>query len=148
MDVKQWIYNVFKTVKEHLAEKNIVKNVRIVNAIKEFIKNNYNEQISINDISKAVYFSGRYANSLFKKETGKTIFDYVIEYRMEKAKKLLREQDSKVALVAEAVGYTNNSYFCLSFKKIVGMTPAEYKRKGITQPVSYTHLTLPTNREV
>ena len=129
VDVKQWIYNIFNTIKEHLAERNTTKNVKIVEIIKDIIKSKYNEQISIEAISKSVYLSGRHANSIFKKETGKTIFDYVIEYRIEVAKKLMKEPDSKVASVAEDVGYTNTSYFCLAFKKNVGMTPAEYKNK-------------------
>ena len=131
MDVKQWIYNVFRAIKEHLSERNTTRNFKIVDTINDIVKSKYYEQISIEDISKSVYLSGRHANSLFKKETGKTIFDYVIEYRIEIAKKLLKEQDSKVASVAEAVGYTNTSYFCLAFKKNVGMTPAEYKSKVI-----------------
>jgi len=131
VNVKQWIYNNFKTIKEYLAEKNTTKNVKIVEVIKNIIKSKYHEQISIEAISKSVYLSGRQANSIFKKETGKTIFDYVIEYRIDIAKKLMKEPDSKVASVAEEVGYTNTSYFCLAFKKNVGMTPAEYRSKVI-----------------
>jgi len=112
-----------------LSERNTTKNVKLVENIKDIIKSKYHGQITIEDISKSVYLSGRHANSLFKKETGKTIFDYVIEYRIEVAKKLLKDSTSKVASVAEEVGYTNTSYFCLAFKKNVGMTPAEYKSK-------------------
>ncbi|HEY5585771.1 MAG TPA: response regulator [Ruminiclostridium sp.] len=129
IDIEQWIYNIFKTIKEHLSERNTTKNVKLVENIKDIIKSKYHGQITIEDISKSVYLSGRHANSLFKKETGKTIFDYVIEYRIEVAKKLLKDSTSKVASVAEEVGYTNTSYFCLAFKKNVGMTPAEYKSK-------------------
>lgn len=130
-DVKEWIYTVFTTIKEYLAERNTTKDIKIVEMIKDIIKNRYHEHLSIDDISKLIYMSGRHANSLFKKETGKTIFDYLIEYRIENAKRLLKEPDSKVASVAEEVGYTNTSYFCLAFKKNVGITPAEYKSKAI-----------------
>ncbi|HZG77222.1 MAG TPA: helix-turn-helix transcriptional regulator, partial [Paenibacillus sp.] len=88
-----------------------------------------NEPITIEDISKSVYISGRHANNILKKETGQTIFDYLSDYRIGIAKRLLMEPDSKVAVVAEQVGYVNTSYFCLAFKKNVGMTPAEYKNK-------------------
>ena len=114
-----------------MSDKNLAKNAKTVDTIKEMIKNKYHEHITIEDISKSVYLSGRHANGLFKKETGKTIFDYVIEYRIEVAKKLLKDPNSKVASVAEEVGYLNTSYFCLAFKKNVGMTPAEYKSKVI-----------------
>ncbi len=129
-EVKLWIMQSFITIKEHLTDRNTTnKNVMMIETIKEIVKDRYRGQITIEDISKSVYLSGRHANSLFKKETGKTIFDYVIEYRIEMAKKLLKETGSKVASVAEEVGYLNTSYFCLAFKKNVGMTPAEYKSK-------------------
>ncbi len=131
VDVKQWTYNIFLSVKEYLASKSNTRNTSTVKMIKETIKNRFHEQITIEDISKSVYLSPRYANSIFKKETDETIYDYLMEYRIEIAKKLLRKDDSKVALVAEAVGYRNTSYFSLSFKKNVGMTPAEYKNKAI-----------------
>ncbi|WP_162463016.1 response regulator transcription factor [Paenibacillus psychroresistens] len=130
-DVVQWIHHVFMKIKEHLIELNPTKNVKMVETIKEIIKSKYQEQIKIEDISKSVFLSGRHANALFKKETGKTIFDYIIQIRIEMAKKLLKETDSKVAAIAEIVGYLNTSYFCLAFKKNVGMTPAEYKSKVI-----------------
>jgi two-component system, response regulator YesN len=131
VDIKQWTFNIFKMIKEHLSEKSRTKSMRTIEMIKDIIKNRYSEQISIDEISKSVYLSPRYANSIFKKEMDKTIFDYLMEYRLEKAKKLLREPDGKVAAVAEAVGYVSTSYFCLAFKKNVGMTPAEYKNRSI-----------------
>lgn len=129
-DVKEGIANWLMTIIERLTEKNTTKTNKIVDTIKDIIHTRYQEKISIEDISKSVYLSGRHANALFKKETGKTIFDYVIDVRIEKAKVLLKETDSKVAVVAEEVGYLNTSYFCLAFKKNVGMTPAEYKNKA------------------
>ncbi|MDR1638875.1 MAG: response regulator [Clostridiales bacterium] len=130
IDVKQWLCNIFRAIQEHISKKSSSRNARVVESIKEIIKNSYSEQISIDAISKSVYLSGRHINSLFKKETGKTIFDYVISYRIEVAKRLLKDPDSKVSAVAESVGYQNTSYFCLAFKKNVGMTPAEYKNKA------------------
>lgn len=130
-EVKQGLTDWFMAILERLNDKNTTKHHKVVDQIKEIIHRRYPEKISIEDISKAVYLSGRHANALFKKETGKTIFDYVIEVRIEKAKLLLRETDSKVAVVAEEVGYLNTSYFCLAFKKNVGMTPAEYKSKVV-----------------
>jgi YesN/AraC family two-component response regulator len=128
-DIVQWTHQTLLTIIERLSDKSGAKNVKLVDSIKSIIHARYSEQLSIEDISKSVFLSGRHANGLFKKATGKTIFDYLIQYRIERAKQLLREEDGKVAVVAEAVGYLNTSYFILSFKKNVGMTPAEYKNK-------------------
>ncbi|SFS57666.1 response regulator [Paenibacillus sp. BC26] len=129
--VSEKIYQWLMSIIDRLSEKNTSKNTKVVDTIIGIIKSKYHEQITIEDISKSVYLSGRYANALFKKEVGKTIFDYVIEVRIDAAKKLLKDKDSRVASVAEEVGYMNTSYFCLAFKKNVGMTPAEYKSKVV-----------------
>src|SRR4029079_8646560 len=120
---------IFATLREALAERNPTKNQKVIDQIKDIIGERYGEPLTIEDISKAVYHSGRHANHIFKKETGQTIFDYLIEYRIGIAKQLLKEPHSKVKVVAEEVGYVNTSYFCMAFKKNVGMTPAEYKGK-------------------
>jgi YesN/AraC family two-component response regulator len=119
----------FASIKERLIERNPTKHLKLVETVREIVKQRYGEPITVEDISKSLYMSGRHANHIFKKETGQTIFDYLVEYRLGIAKRLLQQPDSKVAVVAEQVGYLNTSYFCLAFKKHVGMTPAEYKSK-------------------
>ena len=59
-----------------------------------------------------------------------TIFDFLMEYRIEVAKKMLRDENQKVAYVAERVGYQNKSYFCFLFKRSTGMTPAEFRDRN------------------
>ncbi|MCM3631124.1 response regulator [Paenibacillus glycanilyticus] len=128
-EARGWLRHILRELREQLTERNPTKNQKVVDQIREIIGQRYSEPLTIEDISKSVYLSGRHANHIFKKETGQTIFDYLIDYRIGVAKGLLKEQDSKVAVVAEEVGYVNTSYFCLAFKKNVGMTPAEYKNK-------------------
>ena len=62
------------------------------------------------------------------KYTGKTISDYVIEKRMEEAKKLLSDPYVKVYEVAEKVGYKSKAHFSEIFKKSTGMTPKEFRQ--------------------
>ncbi|MHA6480550.1 response regulator [Paenibacillus sp. strain BS8-2] len=130
-EARAWLRRIFAMLREALAERNPTKNQKVIDQIRDIIGERYGDPLTIEDISKSVYLSGRHANHIFKKETGQTIFDYLIDYRIGIAKGLLKEQDSKVAVVAEAVGYVNTSYFCLAFKKNVGMTPAEYKNKSM-----------------
>ncbi len=133
LDIRQWIINFFKTIKEYLNEKadsaSGDRTARVVEDIKSVIKSRYAEQLTVKDIAAAVYLSPSYANSLFKKDTGMTIFDWFTRYRLEMAKKLLSDPESKVTVVAEEVGYISKAYFCLSFKKQVGMSPAEYRNR-------------------
>ena len=128
-DVKQWIINMFRDLQEGLESKVKTRNSKIVDDIKEFIRKKYQDQITLNDIAESIYMSSKQANNIFKKEMGKTIFDYITEYRIETARKLLKDPYCKVYLVADQVGYTNKSHFCLLFKKHTGLSPMEYKNK-------------------
>jgi len=64
---------------------------------------------------------------LYKKRTGITLKTYINEYRIEKAKELLRTGDKTISEVAESVDFDNFSYFSALFKKITGVSPSVYK---------------------
>ena len=127
IDVKMWLYNIIKMSIEHINKIQKSGYGQIVENIKNVIKNNYMKHLTINDIAKAINFSPGHANNIFKIETDRTIFDYLTEFRMEKAKELLKDPYSRIYMVMEEVGYTNKSYFCLAFKRHTGLTPMEYK---------------------
>lgn len=132
LDLQQWLFNMLKTVAGHLRDNNKSRDIKVVQAIKEFIKLRYREQLSVDDIVKSVFLSPRQANKIFKKETGNTIFDFLLEYRIEIAKKMLKEPDCRIYMISDNVGYTNKSHFSLMFKKLTGLTPAEYKSRFIS----------------
>lgn len=101
--------------------------------IKEYIAHHYKqENLSVKDISEHVYLSASYVCTLFKAETGKTLNQYITEYRMEKAKKLLRDPRYKITDISDQVGYSDGNYFGKSFKKAVGLSPSEYREKMVT----------------
>jgi len=125
--VRQWLYNFMMAIREYINDKRNGKNAQLITNIKQVVSKRYSEQLSVADIANEIFLSPGYANIVFKKETGQTIFDYLIDVRIDNAKKLLREPDAKVSVVAERVGYINTSYFCLMFKKCVGISPAEYR---------------------
>lgn len=104
-----------------------------VDMIKKVIHEHYHQQISIQEIAAAVYFSAGYANAVFKKETGSTIFEYLQLYRIQVAKELLSQTNYKIYEIAEKVGYVNATHFSITFKKLVGISPAEYRNKVVGQ---------------
>lgn len=128
-NIRSWLLSLFKTLREYISVKNRSRSSRLVDTVKRIIMERYHEQITVDDISREVFLSQRYANSIFKKETGKTIFDYLLEFRLEAAKKLLADKDSRIAEVCEKVGYENKSYFALMFKRYTGLSPTEYKAR-------------------
>lgn len=129
VNVRQWLLNLFKSLREYFTDSSRSRGSKLVETVRQIIRDQYHEQITVEDISKAVYLSQSYANSIVKKETGKSIFDHLLEYRLEMAKKLLMDPESKVSVVSDSVGYENKSYFSLMFKKYVGMSPSEFKTR-------------------
>lgn len=93
----------------------------------DYIKLNYSEKISIKEIADQLYLSPNYLSELFKKHTGKTISEYLTEYRLEKACQLLDHAEYRVGDVSGMVGIHDGRYFSNMFKKKYGMTPTEYR---------------------
>ena len=97
-------------------------------AIKNFIADHYqDDNLSIKDISDHVFLSTSYICTLFKNETGQTLNQYITKYRVEKAKKLLADPLNKITDISSNVGYSDGNYFGKTFKKIVGLSPTEYR---------------------
>ncbi|MCR5716919.1 MAG: response regulator [Lachnospiraceae bacterium] len=100
----------------------------MIYAIREFIHANYmNDSLSVKSISDHVKRSAPYVCTLFKNETGQTLNQYITEYRVEKARLLLDDPRYKISDVAEKVGYLDVNYFGKIFKKVVGLSPTEYR---------------------
>lgn len=95
----------------------------------EFIKNHYQQEILLEDISDYAQVSSNYICSLFKKEMGMNISKYIMEYRIRKAKVLLLTTNMKSYEIAIETGFANDSYFSRSFKKMTGVSPSEFRRK-------------------
>ena len=105
---------------------------KLVEQIRLFINEHYqNEGLSLKEISEATNFSISHICIVFKGKTGSTLNQYITQYRMLKAKALLLNFPYKIIDIADMVGYSNGNYFGKSFKKIVGITPTEYRQKSV-----------------
>ena len=93
-----------------------------------YIARNYNKTITLNQIAEIVNLNPVYFSVIFKKEMGINFIDYLVNYRIEAAKKLLENCKYNIAQVSEMVGYTDPKHFSRSFKKKVGINPMEYRR--------------------
>ena len=103
-------------------------NYRVVVYVEDYIENHYMEPISVEMIASEIGLSPNYVRSIFKSGSGMTIKNYLSEYRLDKACKLLKNTSAKVSRVASMVGYDNVSYFCAIFQKRFGKTPNEWRR--------------------
>jgi two-component system response regulator YesN len=105
------------------------KNVRkVVKMAIEYIGQNYNNYLSLKNLSGVVYMNPSYFSSLFKQQTGYGFSDYLVQVRIEHAKKLLIDQPNlKSYEIANLIGYKDAKYFTQTFKKLTGYTPMEYR---------------------
>ncbi|EOS34099.1 hypothetical protein C804_01845 [Lachnospiraceae bacterium A4] len=101
----------------------------ILEDILYYIDNNYNKNIKLETIAPLFGYNSAYLGKLFTKAIGENFNSYVDHRRIEHSKKLLERQNIKVYEVSEQVGYKNVDYFHKKFKKYVGISPAEYRRK-------------------
>ncbi|MEW9702070.1 response regulator [Paenibacillus sp. SI8] len=96
--------------------------------IKKIIEQEYAESLDLNSLAKRVFLTPSYLSKLFKQETDTTVIEYIISVRMNKAKELLKDHlHLKTYQVGELVGYKDPAYFNKQFKKVVGLTPKEYR---------------------
>lgn len=106
----------------------------IVEKVKAFIHNNYAGEITVGELADKYAINPDYLSSVFKQETGKNIIRYLTELRIEKACQLLRDSQAKVSDISYSTGYNDRQYFNRVFKKITGMTPAEYRNMKSEPP--------------
>lgn len=97
--------------------------------IKEYVKENYMNEISFLDLAKVCHVSRSHLSTLFKKEVGCSFPEYLVNFRIHKAAKLLKEENLRVSEVAELVGYQDVAHFSKIFKKYMGVSPKTVKHK-------------------
>ena len=99
-----------------------------VKRIKRFISERLSEQITLEMIASEVHLVPRYACTLFKEHTKMTLTDYVTAERIELAKRLIITKDLPLFKISEECGFDDYNYFSRVFKKLVKISPKEYKK--------------------
>ncbi len=101
---------------------------RPIREAKQYIKQNYKNNITLEEVAEYVGFSASYFSVFFKKETGEGFAKYLTRIRIEEAKELLRETGLPVAEICERVGYSDRKHFTYTFHKMTGVNPAQYRK--------------------
>jgi len=93
-----------------------------------FIEDNYNKNITLKDMAEVINVTPQHLCRLFKQNYGTRPFDYLIRYRLQKAKELILSlANPSIKTVSIEVGYNDTSYFCAIFKRYEGLSPTEFK---------------------
>lgn len=94
-----------------------------------FIEMNYGRAISVEDIADFCNINRSYLNRLFKESTGKTLQNFLMYYRMNRAAELLKVSELTVNEIGKRCGYQNQLHFSRAFKTIFGLSPMQWKKK-------------------
>ncbi|MBO0439387.1 response regulator transcription factor [Candidatus Enterococcus ikei] len=100
-----------------------------INKAIQFIKKNFKQKTTIDDIANHVYLNPQYFGRLFRKELGISVNDYVNLLKIEESCRLLHETDLPLYRIATEVGFADSSYFTRVFTKHMKMTPHEYRKR-------------------
>lgn len=109
----------------------------VLDEILQFIHKHYLEDISMQDAAYAMNYSNAYFCKLFKQGFDKSFITYLTEYRIEKAKQLLLDITINVKEISDKVGYKDSNYFAKVFKRVVGVTPSEYRMTALGKPYTF-----------
>jgi two-component system response regulator YesN len=101
----------------------------LIENAKRYIENNYKSQFSYKDVAREIFISPSYFLNLFKKITGQTFTDYLTDVRIASAKNLLKTSEMNITEIAYEIGFNNSNYFSNIFKKSVGISAKEYRKK-------------------
>lgn len=105
---------------------NLVNQERI-QTMMSYIHQNYHEKISLDHIAASAAVSKRECIRCFHNCIGRTPFEYLLDYRIQSAERLLRNTEDSIAGIAQQSGFSNGAYFGKLFKEINGMTPGAYR---------------------
>lgn len=102
-------------------------------AIREYIRDNYMKDISMQTAARAMNYSDVYFCKLFKQCFDQNFTAYLTQFRVNEAKKLLVNPTANVKDVSICVGYADSNYFSKVFKRLTGVVPSEYRYGNLAQ---------------
>lgn len=100
----------------------------VLRDVEKEIQNHYAENISLREMSQKFFINNAYLGQMFKKKYGVSFKDYLTDYRIKTAAKMLVNTDKKIISIAEEVGYKDSDYFVQKFIERMGCTPSKYRR--------------------
>lgn len=147
LDWKIWIHNLNATdtkyeMKEVLSK--LIMNLsieekesdcsrkKLADSVKSYVEEHFCEEtISVSGIALEMGYSVNYVRQIFKEAYGISVSDYILEKRIERAKELLSTTNYTSKKIAQMVGYPDNRYFYVVFKKKMGETAESFRKKNI-----------------
>ncbi len=134
-ELREWIIAKVGDLIKLVDEARSLRCQDIMKKVLAYIHQNYNRDLSLEDVAGAVYISPCYLSRIFKQTQGLNFIDYLTSVRLENAKHLLRTTSESIAEIAKKVGYRDPKYFSRVFKKYEGCSPGEYRKSNFSTVV-------------
>ena len=128
-ELRQWFLDKTEAVCTGMATSGSRESESVVAKAKAYIDQNYQKDISLDDVSRMVDISPYYFSKLFKQEQGENFIEYLTRTRMQKARQLLKNPGLSIKEICSMCGYSDSNYFSRVFKKYEGVTPSEYRER-------------------
>lgn len=123
-------YNMLIDFTSRVAENKIPEGIsEDIYACTQFINNHTNEPIGINDIAAHIHRSRAYLTSKFKKETGKTLNEYILDKKLSESKSFLKHTNKSLSEISYFLCFSSQAYYQTLFKKKYGETPGSYRKR-------------------
>lgn len=126
-ELSVWITGIMHRFISYAFDFRQVKHSDVVYKVMEYVKAHFDRKLTLEDIAGHVYLSRSYLSSVFKEETGKSLFAYINAVRVERSKRLLLDNSIRLVDVAGLCGFEDQSYFTKVFKRLVGVSPKRYR---------------------
>lgn len=127
-DIRQYIHQMLSLYHAEIESRD--SHNRIIYEVEKYILDHLGDPLSVKQIADQVYVSSTYLCFLYKKQTGKTLNQFILKMRMEKAKSLLLDTNQKIGDIATSLGYVNQNYFTKIFVSYYGTTPSRFRNHG------------------
>lgn len=125
MDMREWVVHTLQLAADCIRATEQTRTV--VERVTSYIQLHLTKEMTREEIAGHVYLSPDHLTRIFKKETGMSVSEYLLQERLKLAKHLLAKTDMPVSAIAAHIGYSNFSHFSKMFKKHTGLNPLDYR---------------------
>ncbi len=130
-EVVTWLKKLSDGIVSFLSTKKKDYKEQVVQNVKDYINDNLDKKLSLNEVAYVFNFNPNYLSHLFAKYSDSTFVEFITKSKIDSSKKLLLNGELRINEVAEKLGFDNAFYFSKVFKKYVGMSPREFQQKSL-----------------
>jgi two-component system response regulator YesN len=123
--IKQILFEFLKSISKSLSETKCIS--PLIKKAVAYLHENYAKRITLEQVAEEIHVTPSYLSMLFKHQTGLNLIDYLNRYRIEKSKDLIRKGDLKIYEIAYKVGFRDEKYFHMMFKRYTGLTSTQLR---------------------